>query len=90
MALLTYVAISALVALSVGLALAPLILKRARETGSWTPEHIAYVLLMAIANIEGKAFVKGAKGTVPDRKWVLDTFAECMLATKSPEKRLGG
>ncbi len=85
---IAYVAIAALVALSLGLALTALILKRARETGSWTPEHIAYVLLMAIAKGEGKPLSGGSAGTMPDRKWLLDTFAECMRAVKDPDKRL--
>lgn len=87
MPLLVYVTIAALAALS--LALAVFILRRRRETGSWTPEHIAYVLLMAIAKGEGKSLTGGSTGVAPDRKWLLDTFAECMLAVRDPDKRLG-
>jgi hypothetical protein len=92
MSLVAYVAIAALVALSLGLALAALILKRARDsTGSWTSEHIAYILLLAIAKNEGKSLgtTKSSEATA-DRKWVLDTFAECIQAVREPDKRLTG
>lgn len=88
MSLLAYVAISALVALSLGLALAALILKRAREGSSGTPENIAYWLLLLLARVEGKALMKGSQGAAPDRKWILDAYAECMQAVRDPDKRL--
>jgi hypothetical protein len=88
MSLIAYVAIAALVALSLGLALAALILKRTRETGSWTPEHIAYILLTVVAKREGKSLGASSTEVTADRKWLLDTFAECMQAVKDPNRRL--
>jgi uncharacterized membrane protein YhaH (DUF805 family) len=89
MALIGYVALTALVALALALALAALILKRARDsTGSWTPEHIAYNLFTMIARTEQKALFASSKGDNPDRKWLLDTYAECIQAVKEPDKRL--
>jgi hypothetical protein len=90
MILLAYVAIAALVLLSLALVRAVIILRRSRtDADSWTPEHIAYVLLMVVARAEQKALNKTDTGAVPDRKWLLDAFAECMQAVKEPNKRLG-
>lgn len=94
MTVLAYIAIAALVAVSLGLLLALLLvvflLRRSRgDTGSWTPEHIGYVLLGDVARAENKALNKTDKGDVPDRKWLLDTFAECIRAVKDPDKHLG-
>jgi hypothetical protein len=92
LALIWFIALTALVALSLALALAALILKRAREGGSSTncPEAIAYWLLVHVAGAEGKSLSHHhIKGDEADRKWILDTFAECMLAVRSPEKRHG-
>jgi hypothetical protein len=58
------------------------------NTTTWTPEHIAYNLLSAIAKEEGKSLNGSMKGTAPDRKWLLDTFAECMQAVREPSHRL--
>jgi hypothetical protein len=89
-----YIAIAALVAISLALLLALLLviflLRRSRsDIGSWTPEHIGYVLLGIVARAEQKALHKTESGATPDRKWLLDTFAECMQAVKDPNKRLG-
>jgi hypothetical protein len=92
MPLLAYVAIAALVALSLALLALSLALARAvgrADTGSWTPEHIAYVLLGVVARAEQRSLNKTDTGAVPDRKWLLDTFAECMRAVENPDKRLG-
>lgn len=94
MTVLAYIAIAALVAISLALLLALLLvvflLRRSKaDTGSWTPEHIAYVLLGVVARAEQKALHKTDAGAVPDRKWLLDAFAECMRAVKDPDKRLG-
>ena len=48
-------------------------------------EYIAYLLLLHLANIEGKSLAKG-EGT-PTRKWVLDTYAECLITVGNPESR---
>ncbi|MGL4966141.1 MAG: hypothetical protein ACRC67_33280 [Inquilinus sp.] len=47
-------------------------------------EEVAYRLLERIATIEKKNFSGGwdTGETVPDRKWILDTYAECLEAAK--------
>jgi hypothetical protein len=85
-----YIALAALVALSLALALAALILKRARESGPTSPELVAYWLAIHVAEADGKAFGKHHPGNEQaDRKWMLDTYAECILAVTAPERRLG-
>ena len=73
MTLLACIAIAALVAISLALLLALLLvvflLRRSRGyTGSWTPEHIAYVLLGIIARAEQMGLNKSDTGAAPDRK----------------------
>lgn len=94
MTVLAYIAIAALVAISLALLLALLLvvftIRRSKaDTGSWTPEHIAYVLLIVVARAERKALNKTDTGAVPDRKWLLDAFAECMRTVRDPDKRPG-
>jgi hypothetical protein len=53
--------------------------------GENSPEHVAYRLLVDIARIERKAFSHGdlsSGWSTADRKWVLDTYAECLKAAK--------
>ncbi len=68
------------------------------HTGGNTPEQVAYKLMHDIAAIEGKALltatgVPGAAPSgrggkeLPDRKWLLDTYAECLLAVRNPDSR---
>jgi hypothetical protein len=45
--------------------------------------------LGGVARAEQKALNKTDTGAVPDRKWLLDAFAECMRAVKDPDTRLG-
>lgn len=52
--------------------------------GENSPEHVAYVLFEQVAQVEGKVLVKNGG---PDRKWILDTYAECLLAVKNPLRR---
>ena len=82
------VALVAVVAVPLGFALAYNVVKRAQSSTAGTPEHIAYGLLGVIARVEGKSLTAGSAGTDPDRMWILDTFAECMEATRNPETRL--
>jgi siderophore synthetase component len=51
--------------------------------GENSPEHVAYRLLHDIANVEDKILHRSRDnpGKVADRKWVLDTYAECLRAT---------
>jgi hypothetical protein len=53
--------------------------------GSPSPEEIAYKLLYAVAwgeNIDLDGWAKA------DRKWILDTYAECLLTVKDPVARM--
>ncbi len=49
--------------------------------GENSPEQVAYKLLHEIAAIENTT---GRR----DRKWWLDTYAECLLAVRSPSSRV--
>lgn len=53
--------------------------------GENSPEHVAYALFERVAQIEGKVLVKDGGA---DRKWVLDTYAECLRAVRNPASRL--
>ena len=50
------------------------------HVGENTPEYVAYLLMRQIANVEGKSFFQEENGA--DRAWILDTYAECLLAAK--------
>lgn len=50
-----------------------------------TPEAVAYALMRDIALCEGKS-LDGAK--VATRKWLLDTYAECLATVRDPEERV--
>jgi|GEM_PF-2167695 len=96
MSTLAFIAITGLVAFLCGAALATVSIFRNRssDTSEWTPEHIAYTLMRKVAAAEGRALsdeaeAKPGSGTPADRKWMLDTFAECMQAVRDPDKRLG-
>jgi hypothetical protein len=51
------------------------------RVGENSAEEVAYKLLFDIIRNE-----RGSK--VSDRKWFLDTYAECLLAVKYPKERL--
>jgi hypothetical protein len=58
--------------------------------GENSPEQIAFKLLTIIAANEGKTFEKVAGGTATasaDRKWLLDTYAECLQTVSNPGGR---
>ena len=58
----------------------------ARDLGS--PEAIALKLLLEVAKAEGKDTYTGPGGdTLADRKWILDTYAECLLTVTQPHTR---
>lgn len=84
-----YLVVTAVVAFVLGLIAAALIVRfgRGAATSSWTPEHIAYNLMGTIAKQEGKS-LDGKSGDRPDKKWLLDTYAECMQAVREPSHRL--
>jgi hypothetical protein len=51
--------------------------------GENSPEHVAYRLLQDVMSIERKAAQQGdlASGwTTADRKWLLDSYSECLQA----------
>lgn len=59
--------------------------------GENSPEKIAYELLEAIASNEGKTLSGGMAGKASaERKWVLDTYAECLLTVRNPGGRNRG
>jgi hypothetical protein len=44
-----------------------------------TQEGAALVLFQLVANAEGKHFASGGA----DKKWILDTYAECLRSVRS-------
>jgi hypothetical protein len=54
-----------------------------------TPEAVALSLLHLVARIEGKSLDKAVDGQAADRKWLLDTYADCLRATKGTRPRGG-
>ena len=49
--------------------------------GENLPEQVAFKLMKELANVEGRDLYLGAKNAA-DRKWVLDTYAECLHAVR--------
>lgn len=56
-----------------------------------TPESIAYRLLVLIADLESKTLHgnPSKERTNADRQWILDTYADCLRAVRTPETRKG-
>lgn len=56
--------------------------------GENSPEQVAFKLLELVALTEGQ-LIKSSRenGNKADRKWILDTYAECILAVRSPHGR---
>jgi hypothetical protein len=56
-----------------------------------SPESVAYRLLQLIADLENKTLHGNPSKdrTNADRQWILDTYAECLRAIKTPENRKG-
>jgi hypothetical protein len=52
--------------------------------GSPSAEEVAYKLMYVVAWAENKDLDGWGKA---DRKWILDTYAECLLAVKNPGAR---
>jgi hypothetical protein len=56
--------------------------------GENSPEQIAYKLLQIIASIEEKSLVSSmASKATANRKWLLDSYAECLRTVRSPAGR---
>ena len=54
-----------------------------------SPEEVAYKLLVTIANNEKKTLRGNTDGpATAERKWLLDTYAECLMAVQDPFRRL--
>jgi hypothetical protein len=58
--------------------------------GENSPEQVAYRLFRDIAHVEDKLLDASERNPqkVADRKWILDTFAECLNAVRNPEYRV--
>ena len=52
--------------------------------GENSPEQVAFKLMEIIAIAEGKAIKTPSK---TDRKWLLDTYAECLRTVREPQGR---
>ena len=50
--------------------------------GENSPEHVALKLLELIANVEDRALYGSGKNPA-DRKWILDTYDECIKAVRN-------
>jgi hypothetical protein len=61
----------------------------ANDSSAGAAEHIAYKLLQHIASVEQRSFFPnpGGDGAPADRKWILDTYAECLCAVKAEQRR---
>lgn len=56
--------------------------------GENSPEQVAYRLLEDVARVEGKVFWKDPEsGETADRRWILDTYAECLSTVHVPSGR---
>jgi len=56
--------------------------------GENSPEQVAFNLMRIVASSEGFALAKVmGGGNLPDRKWLLDTYAECLIAVRQPHQR---
>jgi len=56
-----------------------------------SPESVAYRLLTLIADLESKTLHgnPAKERSNADRQWILDTYAECLRAIKTPHDRKG-
>ncbi len=60
------------------------------QMGENSPQYVAFRLFREVAIAEGKSIIHNAAGpSKPDRKWILDTYAECLRAVLAPYERLG-
>ncbi len=64
-------------------AMADLPVSRAVEN---TPEYIAYLLMERVADLEGVALSREGKDKLASRKWLLDTYAECLDAARGARR----
>ncbi len=52
-----------------------------------TPEMVALRLFHFLCAAEKKSFEPKQGFAVPERKWILDTYAECLLTVQRPDSR---
>jgi hypothetical protein len=59
------------------------------HAGDETAESVAFRLMLLVADLESRTLHGNpAKDRVnADRKWILDTYAECLQAVKTPHER---
>jgi hypothetical protein len=57
--------------------------------GDNSPQEVAYKLMRDIAHAEDKLLSYSEKNSqkVANRKWILDTYAECLRAVHTPNTR---
>ena len=55
--------------------------------GENSPQQVAYKLLEIIASNEGKTLRYDGDKASADRKWLLDTYAECLTTVSQPWDR---
>jgi hypothetical protein len=53
-----------------------------------SPERVAFDLLTLVADAEAKRLRSGDNGDRPDRNWIIDTYAEILVAVKTPSHRV--
>jgi hypothetical protein len=52
------------------------------HSGENSPEEVAFRLYRIIGHAEGKLRTNGFSNAGTDRKYILDTYAQCLQATK--------
>jgi len=52
--------------------------------GENSPEEVAFKLFQEVVSVE---IHKGDQTNKVSRKWILDTYAECLLAVRNPSGR---
>ncbi len=57
------------------------------NAGENTPEEIAYKLFIEVAHAEDVRTRYTGGERKPSRQWILDTYAECILAVRAPADR---
>ena len=57
-------------------------------SNSTTPESVALQLLHIVAHAENKSLHEGVSSnqTKPDRRWIIQTYRECLLAVQHPQQ----
>lgn len=59
------------------------------HVGENSPEHVAYQLFCHVAAVEGVLLGRLQKDAT-SRKWILDTYSDCLHAVRNPHLRAGG